>query len=37
METASIERYASLKRDLLQCIDHMLALENIRGCPCEDW
>jgi GTP-binding protein EngB required for normal cell division len=36
METASIERYASLKRDLLQCIDHMLALENIRGCPCEE-
>ncbi len=36
METASIEHFAGLKNDLLQCIDDMLGVESIRGCPCEE-
>lgn len=33
---SSISKYSQLKSDLLQCIDDMLAVENIRGCPCEE-
>ncbi len=29
-------RYTRLKNGLLGCINDMLAIENIRGCPCED-
>jgi len=28
--------YADLKSELLRCIDEMLAVEAIRGCPCEE-
>jgi len=28
--------YSRWKEDLLKCIDEMLAMESIRGCPCED-
>jgi GTP-binding protein EngB required for normal cell division len=35
-QSSSISTYSQLKGDLLQCIDEMLAVENIRGCPCEE-
>lgn len=35
-QSSSISRYSQLKSGLLQCIDGMLGVENIRGCPCEE-
>jgi GTPase Era involved in 16S rRNA processing len=32
----SIKNYARLKNQILDCIDSMFAIENIRGCPCEE-
>jgi GTPase SAR1 family protein len=34
--SAFITTYSQLKGDLLQCIDDMLVIENIRECPCEE-
>ncbi len=34
--SASITMYSQLKDGLLQCIDDMLAIENIRECQCEE-
>lgn len=34
--SSSISRYSQLNEHLLQCIDQMLAIENVRGCPCEE-
>jgi GTP-binding protein EngB required for normal cell division len=34
--SSAISGYSQLRNDLLQCIDDMLSLENIRGCPCEE-
>jgi len=31
-----LDRYSHLKEELLKCIDEMLAIENIPGCPCEE-
>lgn len=36
MQSSSISKYSQLKSDLLQCTDDLLAVENIRECPCED-
>jgi GTPase SAR1 family protein len=35
-QTSSTSIYAQLKSDLLDCTDEMLAIENIRGCGCEE-
>jgi GTP-binding protein EngB required for normal cell division len=35
-QASFVSKYSQLKRDLLQCIDEMLGVENIRGCPCEE-
>jgi ribosome biogenesis GTPase A len=35
-QVSSASKYSQLKSDLLQCIDEMLGIENIRGCLCED-
>ncbi len=35
-EASSTSLYAQLKSDLLACTDEMLAIENIRGCGCEE-
>ena len=35
-QSPSVSVYSRLKSDLLTCIDEMLGIENIRGCPCED-
>ena len=32
----SMSTYSYLRRELVQCIDKMLAMECIRGCPCEE-
>lgn len=32
----SITTYSNLKNELLKCIDEMLTIEAVRGCPCED-
>jgi GTPase SAR1 family protein len=34
--SSPLSNYAQLKIGLLQCIDDMLSIESIRGCPCED-
>ncbi|NOZ69447.1 MAG: dynamin [Deferribacteres bacterium] len=31
-----LDKYSHLKEQLLECIDDMLAIENIPGCPCEE-
>jgi len=36
VQTSATSKYAQLKTDLLQCMDEMLMVENIRGCACED-
>ena len=36
MQSSLISKYSQLKRDLLQCTDDLLAVENIRECPCEE-
>ena len=36
VQASSTSIYAQLKSDLLDCIDEMLAIENVPGCPCED-
>ena len=35
-EPSAMSTYSNLKRELLRCIDDMLAIESIRGCPCEE-
>ena len=35
-QTSPTSIYAQLKSDLLDCTDEMLAIENIRGCGCEE-
>lgn len=32
----SVTAYSNLKNELLRCIDEMLTIEAIRGCPCEE-
>ena len=32
----AISEYSQLKSELLSCIDEMLGIESIRGCPCEE-
>lgn len=34
--SSAVSRYSRLKSELLRCIDEMLAIEAIRGCPCEE-
>ncbi len=34
--SSAVSRYSHLKSELLRCIDEMLAIEAIRGCPCEE-
>ncbi len=31
-----LDNYSNLKEKLLECIDDLLAIENIPGCPCEE-
>ncbi|HDO25743.1 MAG TPA: dynamin, partial [Nitrospirae bacterium] len=31
-----LDNYSLLKKEVIQCIDDMLAIENIPGCPCEE-
>ncbi|GAB4413397.1 MAG: hypothetical protein OHK0032_09460 [Thermodesulfovibrionales bacterium] len=35
-EAGAIAKYSNLKNELLGCIDEMLSIEAIRGCPCEE-
>lgn len=35
-EPSEMSRYSHLKNELLRIIDAMLAVETIRGCPCEE-
>lgn len=35
-QPSTASRYSQLKSDLLQCSDELLAIENIRECPCEE-
>ena len=35
-QASSISAYHQLKSELFKCIDDMLAVEHIRGCPCEE-
>ncbi len=35
-ESSAISKYSHLKNKLLRCIDEMLDIEAIRGCPCEE-
>jgi GTPase SAR1 family protein len=35
-QPSSVSKYSQLKSDLLQCSDELLAIENIRECPCEE-
>ncbi len=32
----AISEYSQLKSELLCCIDEMLAMDSVRGCPCEE-
>ncbi len=34
--SSAVTKYAQLKKELLTCIDDMLTVEAIRGCPCEE-
>lgn len=34
--SSAMSAYSFLKGDLLRCIDEMLAMECIRGCPCDE-
>ncbi|MEW5818004.1 MAG: dynamin family protein, partial [Spirochaetota bacterium] len=34
--SSSLSAYSHLKGELLKCLDEMLAMESIRGCPCEE-
>jgi GTPase SAR1 family protein len=34
--SSAMATYSRLKADLVRCIDDMLAMECIRGCPCEE-
>ncbi len=34
--TTTISQYARQKGELLACIDELLAIESVRGCPCEE-
>jgi GTP-binding protein EngB required for normal cell division len=33
---SAVSKYSHLKNELLRCIDEMLTIEAIRGCPCEE-
>jgi ribosome biogenesis GTPase A len=35
-DTPVMQEYSRLKEALLRCIEEMLAMESIRGCPCEE-
>ena len=35
-EPSSISGYVHLKRSVMECLDEMLGIEAVRGCPCED-
>ncbi|WP_333653184.1 hypothetical protein [Dissulfurispira sp.] len=35
-ESSAVSKYSRLKNELLRCIDEMLIIEAIRGCPCEE-
>jgi GTP-binding protein EngB required for normal cell division len=35
-ESSAVSKYSHLKSELLRCIDEMLTIEAIRGCPCEE-
>jgi GTPase Era involved in 16S rRNA processing len=34
--SSAMSAYSNLKKDLLRCVDEMLSIESIRGCPCEE-
>jgi len=36
VQSSTTSSYSKLKSELLNCMDEMLGIENIRGCPCED-
>lgn len=36
VQSSSISDYSQLKNGLLQCIDEILTVENVRGFPCEE-
>lgn len=35
-KSSAVSKYSHLKNELLRCIDEMLTIEAIRGCPCEE-
>jgi GTP-binding protein EngB required for normal cell division len=35
-ESSAVSKYSHLKNELLRCINEMLTIEAIRGCPCEE-
>lgn len=35
-ESSAVSKYSHLKSELLRCIDEMLTIEAVRGCPCEE-
>ena len=35
-ESSEISGYSHLKDEILQCIDELLTIEAVRGCPCEE-
>ncbi len=36
VQSSATSSYSKLKTELLDCMDEMLGIENIRGCACED-
>ncbi len=36
VQSSTASSYSKLKSELLNCMDDMLGIESIRGCPCED-
>jgi ribosome biogenesis GTPase A len=36
VQASATSSYSKLKTELLECMDEMLGIENIRGCACED-
>ena len=36
VQSSTASSYSKLKTELLDCMDEMLSIESIRGCPCED-
>jgi GTPase SAR1 family protein len=35
-ESPAVSKYSYLKGELLKCIDEMLTIDAVRGCPCEE-